>query len=111
MLKDKDRFDIKLIDFDLVRDIKSSSSGTIQESPDINGSNVYYDSPEIIHGTYNEKCDIWAIGILLYYMVSGTIPFDGLYTEEIRKTILLGSFDLDSDIWFFVSEDAKDLIR
>lgn len=74
-------------------------------------ANTYFMSPEIFKGNYNEKSDIWATGVMMYYLLSGALPFDGYYNQQLIDNILVGNYDLDSDIWFFVSEDAKDLIR
>ena len=38
---------------------------------------AYYISPEVIKGVYDEKCDIWSIGVMLYILVTGVPPFDG----------------------------------
>ena len=37
----------------------------------------YYVSPEVLRGVYGTECDIWALGVLLYVMLSGNPPFDG----------------------------------
>ena len=37
---------------------------------------LYYISPEIIKGSYDEKCDIWACGVILYILLGGYLPFN-----------------------------------
>jgi calcium-dependent protein kinase len=34
-------------------------------------------APEVLEGHFNEKCDIWSIGVLLYVFMSGYLPFQG----------------------------------
>ncbi|MFO1094565.1 MAG: serine/threonine-protein kinase [Planctomycetaceae bacterium] len=44
---------------------------------------VYYMAPEVAKGKYGKEVDVYAIGIMLYEMLSGHVPFDGESTGEI----------------------------
>ena len=46
-----------------------------------------YMAPEVIKAYYNEKCDIWSIGILMYVLLIGKMPFKGRTDAELLGTI------------------------
>ena len=54
----------------------------------------YTVAPEVIKGRYGEKCDIWAIGVITYLLLSGDPPFGGCGGPEplsvVRMNILAG---------------------
>ena len=64
--------DVKLIDFGLSKNagISNGSMHTIAGTP-------YYMAPEVLKGSYNDKADMWSLGVLLYTLVSGYLPFQG----------------------------------
>jgi len=48
----------------------------------------YYVAPEVIRGKYGPECDVWSIGIMMYCMLSGKVPFTGETQQEILKKIV-----------------------
>ncbi len=101
--EDKKFIGIKVIDFGTAKIFSKNS-----KENKVIGS-AYYIAPEVLQGKYNEKCDIWSCGVIMYILLSGKPPFNGS-DEEIYDKIQLGKFDIKSDNWMFVSQDAKDLI-
>eukprot|EP00918_Siedleckia_nematoides_P015026 GHVU01032597.1.p1 GENE.GHVU01032597.1~~GHVU01032597.1.p1 ORF type:complete len:371 (+),score=89.90 GHVU01032597.1:204-1316(+) len=72
---------------------------------------AYYIAPEVLHGTYDEKCDVWSVGVILYILLSGCPPFYGSSEYEILKRVETGKYSFNLPQWKKVSEMAKDLIR
>ena len=71
----------------------------------------YYISPEVLHGSYNEKCDVWSCGVILYILLSGMPPFNGDTDEEIFSAINFGTYEMDIPEFRSVSLYAKQFIR
>ena len=70
----------------------------------------YYIAPEVSKGSYDEKCDMWSIGVILYFTVSGRPPFWGDNKQEIFENLKKGSYSFDAEYWSDKSDDVKDLI-
>lgn len=47
----------------------------------------YYIAPEVLGKYYNEKCDVWSSGVILYILLSGTPPFSGKNESEIMMNV------------------------
>jgi serine/threonine protein kinase len=47
----------------------------------------YYIAPEVLNKNYNEKCDVWSCGVILYILLSGTPPFSGKNETEIMMNV------------------------
>ena len=71
----------------------------------------YYIAPEVLKGKYNEKCDLWSIGIIMYIMLCGYPPFNGDNDVEICKSVESDKLTFPANDWAWISSGAKDLIR
>jgi calcium-dependent protein kinase len=72
---------------------------------------AYYVAPEVIEGNYDEKCDVWSLGVILFIMLSGNPPFRGVDDQETLKMIREQQVFMEEDVWERISDDAKKLIQ
>ncbi|CAI5484947.1 unnamed protein product [Closterium sp. Yama58-4] len=71
-----------------------------------------YTAPELLcRLKYNEKVDVWSVGVILYTMLAGRWPFYSPKKSTMKKMICSGQLDLASEPWHLVSSEAKDLVR
>lgn len=68
-----------------------------------------YAAPEVFEGQQYEgpQLDIWSMGVVLYVLVCGALPFDGPTLPILRQRVLEGRFRIP----YFMSEDCEHLIR
>ncbi|KAI1724332.1 protein kinase domain-containing protein [Ditylenchus destructor] len=69
-------------------------------------------APEIISEDakgYGIQADIWSIGVVVYILLSGRLPFSGSI-ENVYETVMEGRFFMDNNLWSRISEPAKDLV-
>ena len=81
---------IKIIDFGTSKFREKEYEDELIGSP-------YFMAPEVIEKKYNNKCDIWSIGIILYFIMTKKKPFTGFSLEEIFSSIKDDEIDLKSN--------------
>lgn len=91
-------WELMLIDFGLSYNWKKDMRSEIRDDPEhcIIGT-AYYIAPEVIQRDYDQRCDIWSLGVVLYMMVTGTPPFDGKTDAEIFANTLKLKYSLASN--------------
>lgn len=102
LLLDENNLNLKLIDFGLSNSMRDSLSlKTACGSPN-------YASPEIVSGrSYGGvESDLWSMGVILYAMLSGSLPFDDESMSSLFKKIKDARYHMPN----FISEEAQDLI-
>lgn len=62
-------------------------------------------------GVYNEKCDIWSVGVILYILLTGVPPFNGDSDQQIFEAVKNQQYTFDIPEMEGVSEGVKELIR
>lgn len=95
--------DLKLIDFGLSKQVKNKKMKTIVGTP-------YYIAPEVLQGKYGLKCDVWSLGVIMYILLSGYLPFGGSNAADVFDKVTKGEYSFTQKEWKKVSDEGKDLI-
>jgi serine/threonine protein kinase len=96
---------VKIVDFGI------AGLATNFDVSKIDAGSLKYMAPEIFSKKLKKigpHIDIWALGVILYGMVTGQLPFDGENQLEIISAIQNQTFNLPKDL--YVSNEIKDLI-
>ncbi|KAG7367774.1 protein kinase family protein [Nitzschia inconspicua] len=100
--------DVTLIDFGLsTKYIKSPGHEKLTDRV----GTMYSMSPQVLEGAYNEKADMWAVGVVAYILLTGKRPFDADTDKELAKKIYQGQYSMTGPEWQHVSPHAKTLVR
>lgn len=104
LLDTKNDYLIKIIDWGTARMFNPS-----KKMNHISGT-PYYIAPEVLKEKYDEKCDVWSCGVILYILLCGYPPFNADTDEEILEKIKKGKFSFPPEEWDSVSADAKKFV-
>ncbi|EGD81626.1 CAMK/CAMKL/MARK protein kinase [Salpingoeca rosetta] len=94
---------IKIADFGFANQYRSGQKlDTFCGSPP-------YAAPELFQGREYDgpEVDVWSLGVILYTLVSGTLPFDGATLKDLRARVLRGKYRIP----FFMSTECEDLLK
>ncbi|CAD8175537.1 unnamed protein product [Paramecium pentaurelia] len=113
----QDRKQIKVTDFNVSKFSDSYKLfGDLKDTEKIEmwtyTGTVAFSAPEIFTGEgYNQMVDMWSAGCILYSMLSGQLPFNADYLNDLVENIKLAKYDFPEEIFSEVSVEAKNLIQ
>jgi len=96
---------LKIIDFGLSCKFSPGQNLTTK------AGTPYYVAPQVLEGKYDERSDIWSVGVIMFVLIAGYPPFYGDTDADVLSKVRQGVFSFSKKDWGSVSEDAKDLIR
>ena len=95
---------IKIIDFNI------ATINTGKKLSKFTGTS-YYIAPEVINESYDEKCDVWSCGVIMFLLLTGSFPFIGSTRDAVLHNIKANKITFYYKTWNKVSSEAQDLIR
>jgi calcium/calmodulin-dependent protein kinase I len=105
LLSDIDDSAVKIADFGFAKKVYEPNSLTTQ------CGTPGYVAPEILEGTaYDERADMWSVGVILYILLGGYPPFIESTQRDLFRKIRKGEYEFHEEYWGTVSQDAKTLI-
>jgi len=72
---------------------------------------LHYVAPELLKNhPYDESADMWSVGVIVYFLLAGYLPFHNKNQNELYKAIRLGKYTFDAEYWKDTSEESNRLI-
>ena len=86
---------VKIIDFGLSKQTHTRTGAnavlkTLVGTP-------YYVAPEVLDGDYSKECDCWSLGVILYIILSGYLPFQGNNAAEVYAAVKKGEITFEHE--------------
>ena len=103
LINKEELFKVKLIDFGNANSLQNPET---QNLP-------YYVAPEVIERNFNEKCDIWSLGIIMFRLFYGYVPFKGNSFEEVINNVKNSPIEYDKEDEnnnISLSENGEDIL-
>lgn len=97
---------VKLIDFGLSRRHGVNDGNMTNQV-----GTPYYMSPNILRGSYDRSCDLWAVGIVCYILLTGYPPFNGNDDSEVHESTEKGHVVFERQVWGNLSKVSRDFVR
>lgn len=99
LMNSRKNLDMKIIDFGLSYQWKNDMRAELLAS----GRNrlvgtSYYIAPEVLSLNYDQRCDIWSAGVILYILITAAPPFDGENDREIMENVKKMKYTFDSTL-------------
>lgn len=96
---------LKIIDFGLSKVTKRRKK---EFKMDTFCGSLHFMAPEIFSEDanskgYDQKCDIWSLGVIAFYLLSGQLPFNGASELALKKKILTCDYEYEGPAWNQVS--------
>lgn len=105
LLSEDDDSAVKIADFGFAKKVYEHNSLKTQ------CGTPGYVAPEILEGTpYDERADMWSVGVILYILLGGYPPFIESTQRDLFRKIRKGDYEFHEEYWGTVSTEAKELI-
>ena len=103
--KKNKKYEVKIIDFGTAKIFTKGQ----KETKFIGTS--YYIAPEVLKESYDEKCDVWSTGVIMYILLCGYPPFNGNSNDEIYHNIQNSQPYFHGEDWKDITPEAIDLLQ